>query len=167
MNATIHIRDFDPDTDRAALRACVIELQDFEAGLYERLPPGSQVVDNCVDHMLEQCVKCDGKVMVAEINGEVGGFVTVLCEVKSEEPDDGDLMYGLISDLAVLEKYRSRGIGRQLIEAAESHACSRNVEWLRIGVLAGNGVAERIYKSLGFSAWYIESEKRLGPQREP
>jgi len=166
MDTTIHIREYDPDADLAALRACVIELQDFEAGLYKRLPPGTEVVDNCVDHMFEQCEKCNGKIMIAEVNGEVGGFVTVLCTVRSEEPDDGDLMYGLISDLAVLEKHRSRGIGRQLLEAAEAFARSRDVAWLRIGVLAGNGVAESIYESMGFSPWYIECEKRLGPPPE-
>lgn len=167
MDTTTHIRAYDPDTDLAALRACVIELQDFEAGLYERLPSGTEVVDDCIQHMFEQCEKCRGRIMVAEDGGDVAGFVTILCEVWSEEPDDGDLVYGLVSDLAVLEKYRGRGIGRRLLAAAESHARSRNVNWLRIGVLAGNGVAESIYKSMGFSPWYVECEKRLGPPSGP
>lgn len=167
MDTTVQIRDFDPDTDLAALRACVIELQDFEAALYERLPSGHEVVDNCVQHMFEQCEKCSGKIMVADVGGNVAGFVTVLCEVRSEEPDDGELVYGLISDLAVLEQHRARGIGRQLLEAAETCARAGNVEWLRIGVLAGNGVAESIYESLGFSPWYVESEKHLDAPRAP
>lgn len=167
MATTVHIRDFDPNRDLAVLRACVIELQDFEATLYERLPPGHEVVDNCIQHMFEQCEKCRGKIIVADVGGSVAGFVTVLCEVRSEEPDDGDLVNGLISDLAVLAEYRARGIGRQLLEAAEAFARAGSVEWLRIGVLAGNGVAQSIYDSLGFSPWYIECEKHLGSPPEP
>ena len=167
METTVHIRQFDPNTDLAALRACVIQLQDFEAALYERLPSGTEVVDNCIQHMFEQCEKCRGKIMVADVGGSVAGFVTVMCEVRSEEPDDGELVYGLISDLAVLAEYRARGIGRQLLEAAEAYARSGNVKWLRIGVLAGNDVAQSIYDSLGFSPWYIECEKHLGSPPEP
>lgn len=157
----ILLRDFEPEMDQDAVRVCVIELQDHEASLYARLPPGNEVVDSCIKHMLEQCEKCAGKILIAETDGEVGGFVTVLCEVKSEEPDDGDLEYGLISDLVVVEKYRGRGIGRLLLGAAETYARSQNVEWLRIGVIAGNQVAEKLYASLGFSPWYKECEKDL------
>lgn len=162
MNVSdICLRDFAPDTDLDWLRTCVIELQDHEAALYTRLPPGCEVVDDCINYMLQQCEKWAGKIIVAEAGGELCGFVTVLTQVQSEEPDDGDMEYGLISDLAVLEKFRGRGVGRKLLAAAESFARSENVGWLRIGVIAGNQVAEKLYASLGFSPWHIESEKNL------
>lgn len=157
----IQLRGFDAHKDLAAVRDCVIELQDHEASIYSRLPPGSEVVDNCIKHMLEQCTKCLGKIIVAEVSGEVAGFVTVLCKVKSEEPDDGDLEYGLISDLVVKFEFRGHGVGRKLLDSAESAARAENVEWLRIGVIAGNQVAEKLYTSLGYSPWYKECEKDL------
>ena len=43
--------------------------------------------------MLDRCAKCDGKVLVAELNEEVAGFATVLAKVKSEEIEEGNIEY--------------------------------------------------------------------------
>ena len=166
-DSKVTYRELDPDKDLDGLRACVVELQDFEVQLYTRLPPGSEVADKCVAHMLEQCEKCTGKIIVADVDGQLAGFVTVLTQVRSDEPDDGDMVYGLISDLAVLTSFRSLGIGTKLLAVAEEFARSEGVEWLRIGVLAGNQVAEKLYASLGFSPWHIESEKNLRATPNP
>jgi GNAT superfamily N-acetyltransferase len=48
-----------------------------------------------------------------------------------------------------------------LLESAESFARTSGVNWLRIGVLADNTVADRLYASMGFEAQYIEREKDL------
>lgn len=157
----ISYRDFDAAFDMDAIRSCIMELQDHEREIYPRLPPGTAVVDECIRHMLERCDKCHGRIIVAEADGMVGGFVTVLNHVISEEPDDGKLEYGLISDLVVLKNHRGRGIGRQLLARAEGHARASGVKWLRVGVLAGNHAAAQLYESQGFSPWYVEREKQL------
>lgn len=154
-------RDFNAAKDEAAMRACIMELQDYERMIYTRLPPGEAVVDDCIRHMLEQCRQYDGRIIVAEVDGAVAGFITVLNRVVSERPDDGKLEYGLISDLVVLDGHRGQGIGRALIGQAEFHAKASGVEWLRIGVIVGNSAAEHLYASMGFSPWHVEHEKRL------
>jgi GNAT superfamily N-acetyltransferase len=98
---------------------------------------------------------------VAELNEEVAGFATILATVKSEEIEEGEIEYGLVSDVVVASKYRKRGIGRKLLEAAESYAKSNGVRWLRIGVLAENHFADGLYDSMGFKRFYIEREKEL------
>ena len=143
------------------LRECLIELQDFEVELDPRMPSGSDIVDEYVPHMLEQCDKCKGKILVGEIESEVAGYVTILTKVVSEELEDGHLEYGLVSDLAVKKKYRGRGLGRKLLDAAETYARASGVNWLRIGVLAPNQQARSLYLSMGFSDHYIELEKKL------
>ena len=155
------ICDFEKSTHLERLRECLVELQDFERLLDPRLPPGSDIVDEYIPHMLDRCIRCQGKVLIAEVNGEVAGFATILTKVKSEELEDGDLEYGLVSDLMVLEKYRKQGLGRRLLEEAESYARANEVKWLRIGVLAGNQAADNLYSSMGFSSLYIEREKQL------
>ena len=157
----VEFRDFDSETDTEAIRHCFIQLQEHERTIYHRLPPGVDVVDECIRQMHENCRKCDGRIIVAEIDGQIGGFVTVLNKVISEEPDDGPLEYALISDLIVLEHCRGKRIGRRLIELAESRARESGAEWLRVGVIAGNASAERLYELHGFSPWYIEHEKSL------
>ena len=128
------------------------------------MPSGAEIVDDLLPHMLDRCTKCDGRILVAELNKEVAGFLTILAKVKSEEIEEGEIEYGLVSDLVVASKYRKRGVGRKLLEAAESYAKSNGVRWLRIGVLAENYSANGLYDSMGFKRFYIEREKELpGP----
>ncbi len=95
----------------------------------------------------------------------MGGFTTVLARVQSEEIEEGLTEYGLVSDLVVASKFRGQGLGRKLLKAAESFAIANEVEWLRIGVLAGNHSASALYDSLNFEELYVEREKHLaGPQ---
>jgi GNAT superfamily N-acetyltransferase len=155
------IIDFDEKTHLAGVRACLIELQDFERSLDSRMPPGADIVDAFVPDMLRRCARCNGKVLVAELDGDVAGFATVLARMKSDEIEDGDVEYGLVTDLVVAREFRNRGIGRKLLEAAEYYVKSSGVKWLRIGVLAGNHAADHLYDSLGFEKYYIEREKEL------
>ena len=128
------------------------------------MPSGAEIVGDYIPHMLSRCILCNGKVFVAEVDEAVAGFVTVLTKVKSEEIEEGEIEYGLVSDVIVASKYRKRGIGRKLLEAAESYAKSNGVKWLRIGVLAENHSADGLYDSMGFKIMYIEREKKLsGP----
>lgn len=156
------IRDYDESIHVEGLRQCLIELQDFERSLDARLPPGRDIVDEYIPDMLDCCNRCKGKVLIALVDGRVAGYATILTKVKSEKLEDGDLEYGLISDLVVAEEFRRKGIGRRLLEEAESYAQQHQVRWLRIGVLAANETADELYASMGFSSWHIEREKDLG-----
>jgi len=155
------IRDFDKAQHLSGVRACLVELQDFERSLDTRMPSGAEIVDDYLPYMLNRCIQCYGKVLVAEINEEVAGFATILTKVKSEEIVEGDIEYGLVSDLVVASKFRKRGIGKLLLEATEHYARVNKVRWLRIGVLAENHFADGLYDSMGFKKLYIEREKDL------
>lgn len=157
----MRIRDFEVDVDTDALRACVVELQDFERDLDQRMPTGRDIVDEYVPQMLDRCTKHHGKIIVAELDSEIAGYVSVWTRVQSEELEDGHFEYGLVADLAVRAKFRNRGIGRRLLESAEEYARVCDVKWLRVGVLSGNSAARELYNSLGFGELYIQLEKRL------
>jgi len=157
----MRICDFDESKHLDRLRECVVELQDSERLLDPRMPAGADIVDKYIPKILERCIQSAGKILIAEIDGEVAGFATILTRVSSAELEDGDVEYGLVSDLMVLKKYRRRGLGRQLLEAAELYARTNNVKSLRIGVLAGNQAADKLYSSMGYSSLYTEREKDL------
>jgi len=155
------ILDFDEGAHVAGVRACVVELQDFERALDPRMPSGAEIVDEYLPYMLDRCRRCSGKVMVAEIDGQVAGFVTILARVSSDEIDDGPVEFGLVADLVVAREHRNRRIGAALLEAAESYAQDREVNWLRIGVLAANAVADRMYAARGYETRFLMREKDL------
>lgn len=160
-NPATLIRSFDQSRHLAGVRESLIELQDFERGIDPRMPPGADIVDAYLAEMFDRCKTCGGRILVAEIDGNVAGYATVLPKVMSEQLEDGNLEYGLISDLVVLQKYRGLGLGKQLLATAELYARSCKVKFLRIGVLAGNRVAEELYSSTGYSPLYTELEKTL------
>lgn len=155
------ICDFNKHAHLDSIRDCLIELQDFERQIDPRMPKGSDIVGDYIPQMLHRCGTCKGKVLVAEVDGEVAGYATVLTKVRSEDLEDGGIEYGLVSDLVVARKFRNQGLGRRLLEAAEAHARSCGVSWLRVGVLAGNQSAHKLYTSAGFSNLYLELEKDL------
>lgn len=157
----MRILDFDGPAHVDGVRACIVELQNFERALDPRMPSGAEIVDEYVPYMLDRCRRCSGKVMVAEIEGTVAGFVTILTRVSSDEIDDGPVEFGLVADLVVAREYRNRGIGAALLEAAESYAQENEVNWLRIGVLAANAVADRMYAARGFETRFLMREKDL------
>ena len=154
---------FDKQAHLRAVRQLVIELQDYERKLDPRMPSGAAIVDEYVPQMLLRCKQAVGQILVAEIDAEVAGFVTVLTRVSSGEIEDGNIEYGLISDLVVAPDYRRQGLGRELLEAGENFARARNVSSLRIGVLQSNRAATSLYTASGFSVLFSEMEKNLDP----
>ena len=109
-----------------------------------------------------QVAKTDGLILVAEVEGEVAGFLTLTFEegpvylIPEERP------YAHIGDLAVDEGLRRRGIGRALMTAAEEEAMKRGYHQILIGVLAGNVAAEAAYARQGFRTLGLNLIKRIG-----
>jgi len=155
------IRDFGHSRDSDALRDCFIELQDYERQLNPGKPEGSTIAKAYLERMFARCRQWDGRVFVAELAGRVVGFVCVWAKVPPDEPDDNPAHYAHVSDLVVRAAYRRRGIGRQLLSAAETYARAQGALALRIGVSAHNAAARHLYASAGFEECKIELVKHL------
>jgi len=155
------ILEFDKRVHLQQLRDCIIDLQDYERSIDPRMPSGSDIVDEYVPQMLHRCKSTLGQIFVAEVDGNVAGYVTILTKVRSGELEDGDIEYGLVADLVVLQEYRGEGLGRDLLARAEEYAKDHDVRWLRIAVLAANRSAKELYSTMGFSDLFVEMEKDL------
>ena len=88
-------------------------------------------------------------VLVAEWEGEVAGYLTILWE----SPDPVFRSRGIpeINDFNVLLRYRRRGIGKALMDAAEAVIAERSpVVGLSVGLHRGYGSAQRLYVRRGY-----------------
>jgi ribosomal protein S18 acetylase RimI-like enzyme len=159
--AMILIRAYQADLDRREVRNCIAELQDHERRLEPGLPPGEAMADEYLAFLLRRCEECKGEMMLAIVDGKVAGFVCVLTEVPPAEPDESQVHHAYISDLFVHSAYRQRGLGRRLLEEAESTARSRGATELRVGVLAKNRLARELYEELGFIDYQVQLVKSL------
>lgn len=66
-----------------------------------------------------------------------------------------------ISDLAVARGHEGRGVGRALLEFAESFAREHRCERMTLGVFPGNERARRMYEAAGFGLDLIRMAKPL------
>lgn len=157
----MEIRDFDERLHLEGVRECLVELQDAERRMDPRMPTGAEIVDRYIPQMLEHCVECDGEILVAIVDGNVAGYATILASIRNDELESGVQEYGLVSDLVVTGSFRGKGIGGELLRAAENYARSHGVRFLRIGSLAMNRTARQLYESQGYATFYVEVEKDL------
>lgn len=153
----VEIREYDPARDRHAVRKCFVELQDSERDLDRRMPSGDLIADAYLALMFRRCDEFRGVVLVADVDHQIVGFVTIWTKYRSSEPDDGPSEYAFIPDLVVLASHRRRGIGRSLLGAAEMRARKAGASSLKLSVKAGNDGAKALYSSGG----YVESETYL------
>jgi ribosomal protein S18 acetylase RimI-like enzyme len=65
-------------------------------------------------------------------------------------PDESQRRHWLVSNVAVDEEFRRRGIARQLMEAATAEARGRGADWLILNVRPHNSAAITLYENLGF-----------------
>jgi predicted N-acetyltransferase YhbS len=85
-------------------------------------------------------------------------------------PDEGRRRFWLISNVAVEEMFRRRGIARQLMEAAIWEARQRGATWLILNVRPHNDGAIELYHALGFETVDTEMgyvRKRQAPAKSP
>lgn len=148
------------DDDLPAVRDCVVELQDFERAIDDRLRPGSAMADDYLRQMIGRCHDCAGTILVAECDSTIAGFATVLTRVPFESLDDPPGDYALIADLVVRERLRRRGLGAALLAAAERYALASGAAELRIAVLSGNRGAAELYRRVGFAPYSEVLTKR-------
>lgn len=97
------------------------------------------------------------EVLVAEIDGAVAGYVTILPSAKH---GPFAAVYPELSDFNVFKPFRNQGIGSQLLEEAENRVkfFSDKVT-LGVGLHSGYGPAQRLYIRRGYipdgtGVWY-------------
>jgi ribosomal protein S18 acetylase RimI-like enzyme len=157
------IRELDRGRERAALRALFVELQDSSWALDPAEPPGDAVADAYLPLLFQRCDEWRGRVFVAEQDGRVAGFVSVLARWPQEEPDEPYGAFAYVADLVVLPEARRAGLGRALLAHAEAFARAEGAAVLRIDVMAENTGAHALYRRFGFRDRTIEMEKILDP----
>ena len=99
----------------------------------------------------------DREVLVAEIDGAVAGYVTIVTSAKHGPFAES---YPELSDFNVFEPFRNQGVGNQLLEEAQKRVkfVSSKVT-LGVGLHSGYGPAQRLYIKRGYipdgtGVWY-------------
>ena len=81
-------------------------------------------------------------VLVAEIGGEIVGYVTTSMDLANR--------VGYIANMAVAAESQGKGVGRRLVEAALDRFRRAGLTGARIATLETNKVGRHLYPAMGF-----------------
>ena len=142
------------------------DIKDLSRGFISQGWPGREEI--LARYFLEQ--ECgEREVLVAEIEGAVAGYITILPDAK-QGPFAG--MAPELSDFNVFEPFQNQGIGNLLLEEAEKRVrlISDKVT-LGVGLHSGYGPAQRLYIKRGYipdgtGVWYQNHQPAMNAMCE-
>ncbi len=134
----VRVRPADAGRDEAALRRLDRAGWTTSTSPAPRPPDDAPFFDGRTD---------PGDVLVAEVDGEVAGYV----RLEQATPLPSSRRVQAITGLAVAEPLRGRGVGGALVEAAIAEARRRGALKVTLRVLAHNHDARRLYARAGFT----------------
>ena len=117
---------------------------------------------------LEEVSKNNGKCYLYIDDDKVLGLIIGI-ERKYEEEDYLDYKcpkQGIITELIVTSKIRSKGIGKKLINHMEDYFKSIGCDYILVDVFAYNEVGKNFYESNGYHSRMITEIKRIGDNHE-
>lgn len=149
-----------PDDRDAAIRF-IDGLQRYEHVLEPNRRVDAAVGGEYFDVLLAAVAEHGGIVRVAEADGRAIGWAVAWPELDAAYvvPEERRVLY--ISELYVDESLRGAGIGRALMASCEDWGRARGIRNARIGVLAKNTRAERVYRGAGYEPYALRLNKPL------
>lgn len=149
------------ENDRSAIVEGFFALQAYERSIEPNRADPADIAETYLRDLWADCADGKTEILVAEVDTGVVGWVGVVPRHVSDDILDHDREFAYITDLIVLQDYRDQGIGHRLLAAAEECAARQGTRRLRVGVLAANAAAHRLYRSVGFRDYEVILEKQM------
>ena len=103
-------------------------------------------------------------VTATDRNGRVIGYAMVAIEHGSDDTFEVKGGTAEVVTLVVTQDWRSAGVGRKLLGAAEAIARDNGVDTVKIAVMSGNARARNFYEASGYSVAEYVLYRNLGDQ---
>jgi GNAT superfamily N-acetyltransferase len=148
------------EADRPVLLDHTIALNRFEQAFAQDRALDEASAAAALDHFARR-VGQTGLILVAEAAGRVVGHLVLTIGTAPPYVAPEYRHEAWVADAFVQEAWRGQGVFRAMLALAEAHATKAGCRRLRIGVLAGNERAERIYRRAGFRDYAMEFVRDL------
>ena len=112
---------------------------------------------------LEELSRSGGMVFVAETEAAIVGHVVVRVEMLSakERQELSCATRGSIVELFVQPSFQKKGIGSQLLQAAEEYCKQQRCDWISVAALMDNAEAQDFYRKNGYGEHAVEFLKNI------
>jgi GNAT superfamily N-acetyltransferase len=161
MNAP-RIRDSQLCHDKPAILEFIFALQLYEHAFEANRRTDPQMAEDHYAALILHLATHNGKIFIAEDDTAHPIGWAAVHESEGEvfiRPEER--RYGFLAELYVVERARGTGAGRALIVACEDWARERKLVSLRIGVLARNADALKVYERAGYAPYALQMRKYL------
>lgn len=161
----VEIEPFRP-SDLPRIVSFVEAIQEHERAGVPELKPGSEIGPAYAERLVRTVSARNGLILVARAAEEPVGFTCAWIE-----HDDDPLLredarsHAYVSDIFVVEAWRRRGVGRQLLDAIETDMRRRGCRRFRIGSKAGNLAGLSFYEAAGYQQYEITFTKSIPDRR--
>lgn len=155
----VKIREYQ-SSDEKDVKKCITELKQYESAFDEDYFTNQKSVNNLLKHILESRKK-GGQLFVAEVNGQVVGFISWEIENKNDELIVKKVDSVYISDIVVLPEYRGKGIGKKLLERADEFAKEKKIPYVKLIIFSANKKVRSIYEDTGFRDYETTMIKKI------
>jgi GNAT superfamily N-acetyltransferase len=111
------------------------------------------------DRTIERMTACAEfeRALLAEVDGSTAGFACLRIVPALAD----DYPHATLTELYVRPVWRRCGVGRRLLESAETYARSAGVEQLVLLTGLGNAEAQAFYRALGYDGWALAMRKNM------
>jgi ribosomal protein S18 acetylase RimI-like enzyme len=124
------------------------EMWDFHYRNDERFAP-SPLAPTAMRHWIEGHLENPmSSIFAYEDKGEIVGYLLVT--IMENMPIVLHPAFGFISEIAVTEKYRRRGIGERLVREAHAWLKSKLIASVEVNVSAQNAVSKSFWRKMGY-----------------
>jgi GNAT superfamily N-acetyltransferase len=138
------------------------ELQASDRQLRPSRVPARSLPRSYVDGLRSIDRRGGGRLFVAD--SSTGPVAYLACALESD-PFESNPLAVKITDFVVTGRWRRKGVGSALIDAAENFARERNARSIAITTLAENAQARRAYRALGFRESAMTLARPTGGQK--
>ncbi len=152
------IREYKSE-DREAIEKCIFDFIESERAYIPGFWVEGDVSAPYFDYLVKKISESDGKIFVAELDGQIAGYIAVKIE-KDDSPRSAIKKNGYISNVAVLKEYQGKGLGQELIKRAEEFTKENGASHIALDVQIGNS-ALSLYQKLGYKERSMWMNKKL------
>lgn len=130
------------------------ELRKYNASIDARIIPSPVSEREFLAGFEEVLARDRSAAFVAEVNGDLVGFVTG--GIEENQPDRLPLLHATIGYLYVAEAHRRAGIARRLFQAVSNWASGQaEVSHFEMPVLAADDEATYFWRAIGFTPFIV------------
>ena len=151
--------------DIEQIKDLLVELQQhvIEIDKYNLNIISTEYRDKYFKYMLEDCNSQQGKIFVAEEENQIIGMIAGYIQTYDERDslDYSCPTKGIVVELIVSKKLRSKGTGQMLLKKMEDYFKSINCEFVQIDVFAYNEIAKNFYHKNNYEERMLTLFKKL------